>query len=272
MQGEAVGRYFAPFAFLLIFFPYLSKKWKIVVLLVTAIVLLLGALGARSSVLRFVISMVLAIAIYCRKFISETAIKISFVSLIIAPIILLYLGISGQFNIFKLQEEMGMEEYEVQNSFDKNEQENLTADTRTFLYIEELQSAVKNNYVLFGRSLSRGYDSVMISGMDWKPGRNERWSCEVRMLNVFNYMGVVGVVIIALVYIIGAYKAVFRSKSFVMQIIGIYVAFRWLYGWIEDFDRFDLINLYLWIPIIMCYSNKFLNMTNGDFRNWIKHL
>lgn len=190
---------------------------------------------------------------------------------VVAPMILLYLGISGRFNVFRIQEELGWDEYSVQNSFNKNEQENLTADTRTFLYVEELQSAVNNNYVLFGRSLSRGYDSVVIDGIDWKSGRNERWSCEVRMLNVFNYMGLFGVIIVGLVYIIGAYKAVFRSNSFTMQIIGVYVAFRWFYGWIEDFDRFDLINLYLWIPIIMCYSVRFLHMTDYDFHCWIRN-
>lgn len=269
MQGEAVGRYFAPFAFLLIFLPYLEKKWKFIVLFAVAFVLVFGALGARSSVLRFAVSILLAMAIYYRKIIPNAIIKGTFIAFVVAPVVLLYLGISDQFNVFKIQEELGWNEYSVRNSFDKNEQEDLTADTRTFLYVEELESGIKNNYVLFGRSLSRGYDSVIISGMDWKPGRNERWSSEVRMLNVFNYMGLVGVAIVGLLYIIGAYKAVFRSKSFTMQIIGLYVAFRWLYGWIEDFDRFDLINLYLWIPIIMCYSTRFLNMTDNDFRVWI---
>ena len=271
MQGEAVGRYFAPFAFLLIFFPYLGKKWKYMVLLSVTLVLIFGALGARSSILRFAVSIVLAIAIYYRKIIPNILIKGIFIMFVVAPMILLYLGISGWFNVFRIQEELGWDEYSVQNSFNKNEQENLTADTRTFLYVEELQSAVNNNYVLFGRSLSRGYDSVVIDGIDWKSGRNERWSCEVRMLNVFNYMGLFGVIIVGLVYIIGAYKAVFRSNSFTMQIIGVYVAFRWFYGWIEDFDRFDLINLYLWIPIIMCYSIRFLRMTDYDFYCWIQN-
>lgn len=271
MQGEAVGRYFAPFAYLLIFFPYLEKKWKFTVLFIVVLILIFGSLGARSSILRFAVSIVLAIAIYYRKIIPNLLIKMAFFVFVIAPIILLYLGISGVFNVFRIQEELGWNEYTVRSSLDNSNQENLTADTRTFLYVEELQSAVNNNYVLFGRSIGRGYDSVVITGMDLKSGRNERWSCEVRMLNVFNYMGVVGVVIVGLVYIVGAYKAVFRSKSFTMQIIGIYVAFRWFYGWIEDFDRFDLINLYLWIPIIMCYSVRFLHMTDYDFHCWIRN-
>lgn len=228
-----------------------------------------GALGARSSVLRFAVSIILAIAIYFKRIIPSFVIKLILISLMILPILFLYLGISGKFNIFKFQEEFGLDEYSVTSSFDKGEQEDLTSDTRTFLYVEEIESALKNDYVLFGRSLSRGYDSVTISDVDWKFGRNERWSSEVRMLNVFNYMGLVGVIIVGLVYLAGAWKAVFRSRSFAMQIVGLYVAFRWLYGWIEDFDRFDFINLYLWIPIIMCYSERFLNMTDNDFKIWV---
>lgn len=41
MQGEAVGRFFAPFAFVLIFFPYLDKKYKLYVLCIVIIVLFL---------------------------------------------------------------------------------------------------------------------------------------------------------------------------------------------------------------------------------------
>lgn len=269
MQGEAVGRFFAPFAFILIFFPYLDTKHKLYVLTVVIIVLFFGALGARSSVIRFVFAIGLAIIIYARKNIPSIIIKLTFLILIILPIVFLFLGITDKFNIFKIQEELNLKEYSVSSSFDNDEQEDLTSDTRTFLYVEEIQSALKNNYVIFGRSLSRGYDSVLIEGTDWVKGQNERWSSEVRMLNVFNYMGLVGVVIVSLVYIIGSWNAIFRSRSFSMQIIGIYVAFRWLYSWIEDFDRFDFINLYLWIPIIMCYSKNFLNMTEQEFQYWI---
>lgn len=271
MQGEAVGRYFAPFAFILIFYPYLNKKWKLLTAVVVFIVLLMGALGARSSVLRFGVAIILALAIYLRRIITQRLLKITLYSLLVAPVALLILGITDTFNIFKIQEELGWKEIEVTNSFDSSEQEDLTSDTRTFLYVEEIESAIRNNYVFFGRSISRGYDSVVFDEADWKKGRNERSSCEVRMLNVFNYMGIVGVVVVSLVYIIAAWRAVYRSKSFDMKIVGVYVAFRWLYAWIEDFDRFDLINLYLWIPIFMCYSSKFLEMTDNEFKCWIKN-
>ena len=104
------------------------------------------------------------------------------------------------------------------------------------------------------------------------PGRNERWSSEVRILNVFNHMGLIGVAVVGLLYFCAAYKAIFRSKSFGMQLIGLYVSYRWLYAWIEDFERYDLINLYLWIPIILCYSSKFLNLTDSEMKSWAQKL
>lgn len=272
MQGEAVGRFFAPCAFVVIFFPYLDKKWKLRIAVVVAIVLLMGALGARSSIIRFGVGILLAIAISFQRVYPKVLTKILFILFVSLPVVLLYLGITDQFNVFKFQEEFGLEEVEVNSSFDNGDTEDLTGDTRTFLFVEEIQSAIKNDYVVYGRSLSRGYDSIVIDDVDWKHGRNERWSSEVRFLNVFNYMGLIGVAIVALLYIIGAWKAVFKSKSFAMQMIGLYVAFRWLYGWIEDFDRFDLINLYIWIPIFMCYSEKFLKKNDAEFKMWAKNI
>jgi hypothetical protein len=272
MQGEAIGRFFAPFGFVLIFFPYLKKTWKTKIILVVLLVLLIGSLDARSSVIRYGVAILLALAIYFQKKIPSLLIKLLFVIFVVSPIVFLILGITEQFNIFKFKEEFGLKDIEVSSSFDNGEKSDLTEDTRTFLFIEEINSAITHDYVTFGRSIGRGYDSVTIGGVDWIAGRNERWSSEVRFLNVFNYMGLVGVVIVGLLYIIGAWKAVFQSNSFAMQMIGLYVAFRWLYGWIEDFDRFDLINLYLWIPIFMCYSQKFLNMNDTEIKIWIKEL
>lgn len=269
MQGEAVGRFFAPISFVLMFYPYLTRYGKIIVVIVVIIVFLFGTLGARSSIIRFAVSAVFALSIYFKRIIPTTLVKSICFVLLVSPIVLLYLGISGIFNVFKIQDELGIEEYSVDSSFNKGEQENLISDTRTFLYMEEIQSAINNDYVVFGRSLSRGYDSNVIQGVDWKKDRNERWSCEVRMLNVFNYMGVVGVIIVALLYMVASLRALFFSKSYIMQIVGVYVAFRWFYAWVEDFDRFDFINLYLWIPIIMCYSTRFLNMSDNDFKIWI---
>lgn len=53
-----------------------------------------------------------------------------------------------------------------------------------------------------------------------------------------------------------------------MPLIGLYVAFRWCYAWVEDFNRIDLSNLYLWITIGICYSKAFREKTDQEIKNW----
>lgn len=65
-------------------------------------------------------------------------------TLIISPIIFFILGVTGKFNVFNIEEELGLEgKYEMKSS--EGEEYSALTDTRTFLYAEELQSAIKIN-------------------------------------------------------------------------------------------------------------------------------
>ena len=75
------------------------------------------------------------------------------------PFIFFTLGVTNTFNIFKIEEELGLEDkYTLANS--KGTEYSALIDTRTFLYAEEISSAINNNYVILGRSIARGYDSA----------------------------------------------------------------------------------------------------------------
>ena len=74
------------------------------------------------------------------------------------------------------------------------------------------------------------------------------------------------------IFIYSSYLAVFCSKNRYLPVIGIFVAFRWLYGWIEDFSLFNLNYISLWIMIGICFSPIFRNMNNKEFKEWIKLL
>jgi hypothetical protein len=51
--------------------------------------------------------------------------------------------------------------------------------------------------------------------------------------------------------------------------MGINVAFRWAYGWVEDFSVFDLSNIFLWIMIGMCFSESFRKMNDKEIKIWV---
>ena len=117
--------------------------------------------------------------------------------------------------------------------------------------------------------MARGYESEWFGrgvDADLNLNRNERGSSEVSLLNVFNYFGLVGVFVYMLIFIIGSYKAIFKSNNSFMPLLGLFVAFRWDVAFIEDFTNFSLNYLFLWIMIGMCFSQKFRGMSENEFK------
>jgi len=149
----------------------------------------------------------------------------------------------------------------------------LLTDSRTFLYKEVVISAVTNNYVILGRTPARGNDSQSFGveiNEDLKTGRNERYSNEVSVMNIFTWTGLIGLTLYGLVFYQAAKLAILKSNNHFLKIVGIYISFRWCSAWVEDFNRFDIMNITLWLALAMCYSTKFRSMSNVDFNVYIK--
>lgn len=273
LSSDAFGRFLTPYTFLLLSLPLTrrNKRYLLFTLVAFFTTLTLGS-TSRSDMTKFSICFLLGgtLLLYPRIWSQKKVLlRISYV-IIMTPIILFILGVSNIFNIFKIEEELGIEnKFQMKNS--TGDEYSALTDTRTFLYAEEIQSAIKNKYIIIGRSIARGYDSTSFgeminSALHLK--RNERSSCETSILNIFNYFGLIGVCIYMFIFWKASYLAITKSKNIFIPVIGIYVAFRWLFAWIEDFTRFDLNYLYLWIFIGLCYSPVFRNMTNREYKNW----
>ena len=143
------------------------------------------------------------------------------------------------------------------------------------MYIEVIQSAVKNDYIVYGRSLARGYDSNDFMRMISKAvGNNysERGASETAVLNIFTYMGIIGVILIFWVFGNASIKAVFRSNNYYISIAGLYLAFRWAYSWVEEYQAFDYSYIFLWIIVGMCLSDKFRDMDDDEFEEYVAEL
>ena len=276
LSSDAFGRFLVPFSFLALFIPTLNKKFLVFVAIAYLITIILGS-ASRSDMLKF--SVTILLGLYCffvkNRFYYSKLLKSISITLFIAPFVLFYLGATGSFNVFNIDEELELDGKYMISSGDDEEDINALTDTRTFLYEEEINSALNNNYVWFGHSIARGYESVAFG--EWTDRamglkRGERQSCETSILNVFNYFGVIGVFVYLLVFLSAAYYALFKSNNAYIPIVGTYVSFRWLFAWIEDFSKFDLNYLFLWIMIGMCFSPMFRNMDNREFKSWIKSI
>lgn len=266
--------FLGPLLLLGCFVPALNKKWGILFCL-CIFLMLVGDIGARSQVIKAILAILFSLAFYFRKYINIRFLNITHWFFYILPIILLYLGISGTFNIFEdLSSEQG--KYSKQRIVNgKVQEEDLAGDTRTFIYREVIGSALKHNYVLFGRTPARGNDSAQFGkaiAKELNTNKYERHSNEVCFPNIFTWMGLTGMIVYCVLYLIASFLSLYRSNNIYMKFIGIFIAVHFAFGWIEDFNRFDIYNISLWMAIAMGYSTRFRKLSDLEFKAWLKTL
>lgn len=257
--------------FISCFIPILPNKWKILFLLLI-IIMLIGEIGARAQMLKAAAVLCIVIGISFRRIIPEFLLKVIHCSFFVIPIVLLFLGISGIYNVFQSNSEKYAGKYVEKKVVNGEETiSDATADTRTFIYTEVIESAVRNNYLIFGRTPARGNDSMAFgefTAEELKTGKFERYMNEVGNLNVFTWTGLIGLVLWSLIYFKSSYLAVYKSNNIYIKYLGLFIAFRFFLGWIEDVNNFNISGITVWMMIAMGFSVKFRNMNNIAFRKW----
>ncbi|WP_218157905.1 hypothetical protein [Pustulibacterium marinum] len=275
IDSEAYGRYLVPLSILLLFYPRFPLNWKMFAIAVI-IFLVISAPDSRSNVIKFIVPLSISMLLFVKgRFLKIMAVIGSWL-LLGLPFLCFVLAATGIFNPFDMSEYLAGVSDEAIIINDEGNEQSLLNDTRTLLYVEEITSALNNDYWLFGRSMARGYDTVSFiefgNETQEETGRNERPSSEVSVLNIFNYFGLVGVIIYFLVFLIASNSAITKSNNDYSKLVGLYVAFRWAYAWVEDFSRFDLNYFFLWIVIGISFSTAFRKMTNREFELWLKSI
>lgn len=270
IQTDAYGFYLMPISFLLLFIPALTKKQRILLLVGVAVVFL-SDLGARSNVIKFATPLLFLILYYFRNIVTNKMFNTIRLVLIITPFVFFSLAVTDVFNVFNINDYLGELSSKGTDIEGNREMVDLSEDTRTFLYVEVLESAIRNDYWIFGRTPARGNDSQTFGLIEYElTGRDERLANEVGILNVFTWFGLIGVFLYLLVFLRASYLAINRSENIYAKILGVYVAFRWLFAWVEDVNNLSLNYFMLWIIIGLCFSYSFRNMTNYEVTIWIR--
>jgi hypothetical protein len=271
LRTDAYGFYLIPITFLMLFFPILTNRYKILLIAATAVVLL-ADLGARSNVIKFGVPILIIMLYYLRNKLPSKIYNTMRLSFFIVPMVLFILGVSGIFNVFNMQDYIkGEIKTTGVDNFGEIVEQDVRSDTRTFIYEEVLTSSINNNYWLLGRTPARGNDSYSFGVYAYDlTGRNERLSNEVGLANIFTWTGLVGVILYSLIFLRASYLAVNRSKNFYAKLLGVYIAFRWLFAWIEDISDFSL-NYFMIMTILgLCFSYSFRNMTDIEVAVWVR--
>lgn len=265
--------YLGPIYIVGCFWSIYKRKWRCIILFLL-LLMMVADYGARSQVIKTGVVFLLSIGYIYRRFITYSMLKAIHWICYILPIILLILGLSGTFNIFEDLSSSNEGKY-VEQKIDKDGNvvdDDLSSDTRTFIFVEIINSAINNNYVIWGRTPARGNDSLSfgaVNAEDLKTGLYERHANETGLPSLFTWLGLVGLVLLSLIYLRSSYLAVYKSNNLFIKYLGCFVAFRWAYGWIEDMYCYQPMILALWMMIGMCISEKFRNMNDAEMKLWL---
>ena len=270
ISKNVYGQYLVPISFLMFFFPILNLRWKVIVVFFTLVVMF-ADLGARSNVIKFAVPICLLAVYYFRKFISVGILEVIRKLLFLLPIVFFALGVTGTFNVFNMDEYIEGDYTQVgKDVYGEQVEDNLKADTRTPLYIEVLETAVKYDTWILGRSPARGNETTLFESLTEVIGKNERYGNEVAILNIFTWTGIVGVFLYMLAFYKASYLALNKSKNIFSKMIGLFISFHWVYSWVEDINYFSLSTFLLWFMIGFSISESFRSMTNRQIRDWVK--
>jgi hypothetical protein len=270
MQPGMTGYFLAPISVIILFFRGLSFKWKVILIVLSGFVFFTD-LNARSNIIKFLLPYILIIIFSFGMFRKKFFLNSVRLVCMFLPFALIFFYFSRGFNLFNFKKFVSRD-YQVETA---NGKASLLTDTRTGLYIEVINSAIENDYLIAGRSPARGYTSNSFGntiGKEIGSTKKERYGSEVSILNIVTWTGVVGVLLYFLIFYAGSYLAINASNNIYSKIIGIYLSFRWLYAWVEDFSRFDLFQICLWLLIGICFSKDFRKATDAQFEFWIKSI
>lgn len=260
---ELYSRLMIPISLFILFIPYLKFRWRILILIV-AIVSILMVINFRSNLIKIAFSCLILAVFYFRRLIGKKIIVTACFALFALPFIFFTLAVTGKYNIFETISKK--EGYTTINK--EGVEENLMLDTRTFLYMEVISSLKESGNWLWGESGSGSYKSKWFYN-DGGAINGKRYRSEVGILNILLYYGVIGVIAYLILLYKVSFMAIKSSKNKLAQMLGLFIAFRWTYSFVEEFSQYDLNFFFFWIAIGLVSSKTFREMSDQQIKSYL---
>ncbi len=260
-----LGMVLIPYAILILFIGEFSNAKRWMLLLIALFVCLLSYIYVdRAFIAKMGVALVIGLGgAYLPRFFDKWVNLVSW-SLIVMPFLFIFLFYSFGFNVF---------EFDKYLSRARGDESGMYDDTRTNVYEEVVTSAVNNNYIWLGRTLSRGYDTEFIlsrfSDLDYSKQTTERVS-EVAALNLFTWGGGVYLLLFFLWQCNIVYLGLKKTNNRYTPILALYVAFYWAFSWVENVQVFSMFYIFPIIIMAMCMSPEFREMDDDEFRNMVQ--
>lgn len=258
---QLYSRLMIPIGVYILFIPYLNIKWKTLITIV-AITSILMVLDFRTNIIKTTISIFILLTFYLPFILRKWTLNIINKIFFIIPFLFILFSLNG-YNIF---DEISNKNYEVKGN--DNTKINMTSDTRSFLYIEVLNTFESPLQLIFGLGSSGSYKSIWFydtgGAIDGK-----RFRTEVNMLNILLYHGILGVIIFSILMYKISSIALNNSNNKLSQMLGLLIASRWFLSFIEEFTQFDLNFYFFWLVMGLISSNHFRELSDHQIKDFL---
>lgn len=243
-----------PISMFLLLVPYMNKKWKMI-LIVIALYSIFHDISVRANILLLGFSFILLILFACSKrHYSIRLKKTIWVGCLTLPIIFLFLGISGRYNIFT---ELMSSPIQISGG---TKDRSYFVDSRTIVYVDVFNSIDNTESLIFGKSpVSKIKTHMALRDSSYREGRN---STESGFLNILYFYGIIGVICFWCLVAYSSYKAIFCSNNKLAILLGLFVSFKFLFFFIEE-PSFSMVTYF---AIGLCLNPAFREMVDENIK------
>lgn len=254
----------SPIYFIILLIPYLDKKNSIFIISI-ATIFFFSVFTNRANMLNIITAFVIMSTFIWRKkkWIFGTIKTLRLILLALPPIFLI-LGLSGIFNVFLIGESLSWVVVD-----EKKESQDLLIDSRTAIYNDVFGELKTDNSFLFGLGASgktkTSLTDISYADFDiiYKEGRR---GTESGMLNYIQWGGIVGGLLYFLLFIKASYLGLYKSKNWLCIMIGLWVAFKGMFSFIEDRNFFSISTIFIFLAISVCMSKKFRSLSDNEIK------
>ena len=244
-----ITRLTIPIFFFVLAVPFLTRKNKILILIFSIFYIFIDPLW-RTNIIRIGACWIFVI-IYLTFGLNKKLLNIFGIVTLIIPLIFLYTGYTGKLDIF--------EYYTIDNSELNLTQRKQFSNTRTFLYVEVIDSMKnKDNSLLFGGGASNGYQTNYFFDTNVSISTNqERYKTEVAFLNTLNRSGLIGALLEILILFFAAYYAINKSNNNFCKLLALYLYLSFILYFLELPQELNLGYFFYYFIIGICLNNSF---------------
>jgi hypothetical protein len=260
---------FSPIVLIILFLPFLKKKHALLIIIL-AIFSFFSDITIRSNLLNISIAfLIVSTFLWRKKSWILSAIKFLRALILLSPILLFILGVTGIFNIFSI----GQAFSEIVIKDEKGRSQDVFVDSRTAIYIDVISQLVNDKAIIFGLGGSGKTKTSLtdIANADFDVVYREgRRGTESGMLNYIQWGGIIGGFIYFLLFVKASYLGIYKSNNWLCIMTGLWVAYKGLFSFIEDTQIFSLGTLFLLVPLGMCFNNELRKMNDGEITTFFR--